>query len=33
MINYLLGEQEKHVQKKGLWLIKEDITASLVVER
>lgn len=29
MINYLLGEQEKaRSEKKGLWLIKEDITAS-----
>lgn len=29
MLNYLLGEQEKaQLEKKGLWLIKEDITAS-----
>jgi hypothetical protein len=29
MINYLLGEQEKaRSEKKGLWLIKEDITGS-----
>ncbi|QPM67987.1 thermonuclease family protein [Atribacter laminatus] len=29
MINYLLGEQDKACsEKKGLWLIKEDITAS-----